>query len=58
MKKGDKIISKDDLRNIIIPFVQNEVKDIVEREVRDYMSNKVIEGSLINVNDWKYIDEG
>jgi hypothetical protein len=58
MKKEDNIISKSDLRNLIIPFVKNEVKDIVEREIKDYMSNNVIEGSLIRVNDWNYIDEG
>ena len=58
MKKEDNIITKDDLRDLIIPFVRNEVKGMVEREVRDYMSNKVIEGSIIDVNDWKYIDEG
>lgn len=58
MRNEDKIVTKKELRNLIIPMVKTQVKDMMEKEIKDYFTNNIIEGNLLNVRDWSYIDEG
>lgn len=58
MEKGDKIVDKETLRSLIQPIIRNEVQDYFEKEIRQHISNNIVEGGLISFRDWQYIDEG